>query len=206
MEAWLQKLDDQTPVDLVIANAGVTVNTAGTHGDLPLTTRKVFGINVTGAFNTVLPLLSRMRERHSGQIALMGSIAGYGPAYGMFAYAASKATLRIYAEGLRWLVFRDGVRVNALIPGFVRSPMTEKNNDAMPGLMDMGPCVEQLVQGLAEDRPLVQVGWWMTTMTWILNMVMPPDVREITARSNLSKLLRYHSARRNIFKEKKKAS
>jgi len=137
-----------------------------------------------------------MRERKSGQIGLMGSIAGYGPAYGMFAYAATKGALRIYAEGLRWLVYRDGVHVNALIPGFVRSNMTEKNRDPMPGLMEMDPCVEAIVKGLREDRPLVQVGWWMTTMSWLLVMVFPPDVRETLARSGIARLVKYHPVQR----------
>ena len=76
MAAFILKLDDASPVDLVIANAGVSEETAGVAADVVAATRTLYDVNVGGVFNTVLPLIPRMKERKRGQIAIMSSLAG----------------------------------------------------------------------------------------------------------------------------------
>ena len=72
MENWIAEADAISPLDLVIANAGIS------HGNLvdeetPEQIRAVFAVNLDGMLNTVLPALPRMRSRKRGQIALMSS-------------------------------------------------------------------------------------------------------------------------------------
>lgn len=61
MERFLFAVDRDAPVDLVIANAGVSESTCGLKHDLAAATRKLFAVNVDGVFNTLLPLLPRMQ-------------------------------------------------------------------------------------------------------------------------------------------------
>lgn len=117
MERWLHELDARRPVDLIIANAGVTENTTGTARDLVQAARKLFAVNVDGLLNTVLPLLPRMQERKYGQIALLSSIAGLGPLTSSAAYSATKAAVKTYGEALRRNVYRDNVFVTTICPG-----------------------------------------------------------------------------------------
>ncbi len=80
---------DARPLDLIIANAGVSSNTIGdSDGD---TARLIAEINVNGTMNTVAPLIDRLIERRQGQIAIMSSMAAFHGMPGAPAYAARKA-------------------------------------------------------------------------------------------------------------------
>jgi short-subunit dehydrogenase len=155
MAEWLTELDESHPVDLMIANAGVSEATAGCRNDPERAAQIVFPINMTGALNSVLPLLGPMRARKRGQIALMSSLAGFGPLTGSSSYSASKTALRIWGEALRTEIFCDGVRVNVVCPGFVDSPMTRVNTFSMPWLMDSDAAMDYIIQGLANDLPII---------------------------------------------------
>ena len=68
MLATPQKVDASTPVDLVIANAGIGESRTADPRDIAGTTQQLFDVNVQGVFNTVLPLLEPMRSRGHGQV------------------------------------------------------------------------------------------------------------------------------------------
>jgi len=69
--------DDAFPLDLVIANAGISAGT-GRGGETAIQARAIFAVNVNGVANTILPTISKMRPRGHGQIAIMSSLAGFG--------------------------------------------------------------------------------------------------------------------------------
>ncbi len=75
MARWVEGTDDDHPLDLVIANAGISAGTGG-QGEDEEQTRAIFAVNVEGVVNTVLPVIPRMRARAYGQIAVMSSVAG----------------------------------------------------------------------------------------------------------------------------------
>ena len=68
MRSWIEEVDEECPLDLVIANAGIA-----TPMDVSIDERmrRVFDVNVQGVFNTVHPALERMRKRGRGKIAIM---------------------------------------------------------------------------------------------------------------------------------------
>ena len=67
MEQWMLAADAKTPVDLIIANAGVSAGT-GIHGEGSDQVRHIFSTNIGGTINTIQPLLDVMVQRKSGQI------------------------------------------------------------------------------------------------------------------------------------------
>ncbi|MEE8258273.1 MAG: SDR family NAD(P)-dependent oxidoreductase, partial [Sphingomonadales bacterium] len=100
MAAFIVEVDKKTPLDLVIANAGIGVQ----HGDfktLDEAAKATFEVNVFGVFNTIHPALAVMKERGRGQIALVSSLAGYIGLPGAPIYSASKNAVRAYGESLR---------------------------------------------------------------------------------------------------------
>jgi len=158
MERFLLDFDQKNPVDLVIANAGVSMGTSGASKDLVASTRIIYQINVDGVFNTVLPLLQAMKDRRSGQIAIMSSVAGTGILPESAAYSSSKTAMRTWGEALRAMVYRDGVFVNVICPGFVESPMTDnagRTGTYMPLLVKMPDAIRRIVQGLESDEPVI---------------------------------------------------
>lgn len=98
MAAWSRALDAARPVDLLVANAGISIERGGAIGLDEAVTRRVFAINVEGVLNSVFPLLSEMHRRRAGQIAIMASLAGFVGLPGTPAHIRSKAALRVGAS------------------------------------------------------------------------------------------------------------
>ena len=117
--AWLTKFDDAHPVDLVIANAGVSIDKDNSSLDDFSIVRKTFAVNVDGVFNTVEPLIGRLMARRHGQLAVVSSLAGFiGLPYSA-SYNASKAAVRVWGESIRYVLKKSGIGVSVSCPGFV---------------------------------------------------------------------------------------
>ncbi|SLN48260.1 SDR family NAD(P)-dependent oxidoreductase [Oceanibacterium hippocampi] len=164
LKAWIEAVDHRAPVDLVIANAGTGLGLPK-PAELGEHTEAVFAINVQGVFDTVHPLVPRMAERRSGQIAIVSSIAGYFGIPGNLAYTASKAAVRNYGEGLRGYMARHGVGVSVISPGFVRSRLTARNRFPMPFLMDADRAAGIIRRGLARNRATIIFPLRMAALT-----------------------------------------
>ncbi len=90
LAAWIAAMDDAGPLDLVVANAGISGGSSGAaEGEAQA--RRIFAVNVDGTLATLYPALARMRRRGTGTIALMSSLAGFRGVPGAPAYTASKA-------------------------------------------------------------------------------------------------------------------
>jgi short-subunit dehydrogenase len=153
MERWIEDIDTRNPIDLVIANAGISGGTGGSMiGEGVEQARNIFDVNVTGIFNTIEPILPRMLARQSGQIALISSLAGFRGSPGAPAYSASKGAVKLYGEALRGSLADAGVKVNVVCPGFVRTRMTQANDFPMPFLMDREQAVQIIARGLSANK------------------------------------------------------
>lgn len=168
MNRWLNQVDAATPLDLVIANAGISAGTGSGSTDGGLFTgedetqvREIFAVNLHGVLNTVWPVITPMRARGKGQIAIVSSMAGFHGLPGAPAYAASKAVVRSYGEGLRGWLARDGVKVSVICPGFVESRITETNTFPMPFIMSAERAAEIIRRGLARNNGRIAFPWPM---------------------------------------------
>ncbi len=186
MAAWVTAADRRRPVDLVIANAGIS---GGTHGgsESAEQTRAVFAVNLDGVLNTTLPLVPRMIARQSGQIALISSLAGHRGFPGAPAYCGSKAAVKVWGESLRGELSPHGVKVNVVMPGFIKTHMTDVNDFPMPFLMSAERAAEIIRKGLAKDRARIAFPWPMATMAWFVAMLSPaildPLLRKLPKKS-----------------------
>ncbi|MAN80725.1 MAG: short-chain dehydrogenase [Rhodospirillaceae bacterium] len=172
MAAWITEADDKTPLDLVIANAGITNSTSGVP-EGPERTRRILAVNVDGVVNTVLPSLAAMDARDRGQIALIASIAGFRGLPTSSAYSASKAMVKTWGEGLRGERLKTGVRVNVVCPGWVESRITDANTFDMPLLMAADKAAAIIRRGLARDDARIVFPWQMHLAVWLL-AALPP--------------------------------
>lgn len=171
---WLLAFDKATPIDLVIANAGISASTApGTrHEGLEMTTRQV-RINLLGVLNTVEPLLPAMLARGRGGIAVISSVAGlrglpYSPGY-----SASKAGVRAYGEALRALVAPGGVKVTVVCPGFFDTPMTDRWQGPKPFFVSLDSAAARIRRGI--DRGARRVTFpWLLALGMRFADLMPP--------------------------------
>lgn len=151
-------------LDLVIANAGVSAGTGGTTEPAEQT-RRIFDINVTGVLNTALPAITAMAGQAPGadglrgRVAVVASIAAFVAAPGAPAYCAAKAAVQRWAEALDASERRRGIRLHAVCPGYVRTPMTARNAFAMPFLMDAEEAARRTLAGIARGRVRVAYPW-----------------------------------------------
>ena len=152
LAAWLTAFDDSHPVDLVIANAGISIDKDNSSLDDFAVIRKTLEVNVGGVLNTVELLLPRLIARKRGQVAVVSSLASFiGLPYSA-SYNASKACVRVWGESIRYVLKKDGVGVSVVCPGFVVSRITAQAPFPMPFLMSAARASVIIRRGLARNH------------------------------------------------------
>ena len=135
------------PLDLVVLNAG-------THAAMPVaefstaTFRQLVDTNLMGTVHGLEAIIPRLIARKAGRIAVVASLAGYRGLPTAAAYGATKAALTNMCEALRPELDKHGVVLQLINPGFVKTPLTDKNKFAMPFLMPVEDAVEAIMRGL----------------------------------------------------------
>lgn len=151
---WVAAADAAAPLDLAIANAGISGGTFG-GGEPVDQAGAIFATNVTGVVNTLQPAAERMAKRGRGQIAVVSSLAGFRGLPGAPAYSASKAAARAWGDAMRGRLRRRGVTVSVICPGFIRTPMTDVNQFAMPMLMEVDRAAALIRRRLARGHAMI---------------------------------------------------
>jgi short-subunit dehydrogenase len=172
MADWITKTDTNHPIDLVLANAGISAGSDASHGKARQQVRAIFDININGVLNTIHPAIECFQKRQRGQLALVSSIAGFRGLPSAPAYSASKACIKAYGEGLRGQLKHQGMEVSVICPGFVKSRITDANTFTMPFLMDAETAAIKIRRGLEVNRGRIVFPWPMHFIAW-LTMVLP---------------------------------
>lgn len=153
-EAWVRGAGR---LDLVIANAGISGGTGGATEPAEQVQR-IFATNVAGVLNTALPAIAAMAGQAPGagglrgRVAVVASIAAFVAAPGAPAYCASKAAVQRWAEALDATERARGIRLHAICPGYIRTPMTARNPFPMPWLMTPDQAARRTLDGIAAGR------------------------------------------------------
>ncbi|MCA3262940.1 MAG: SDR family NAD(P)-dependent oxidoreductase [Telmatospirillum sp.] len=144
--AWIEA--EIGPLALAVFNAGTHLPMgAADFAVAPF--RQLVEINLMGTVNVLAPTLAAMRARKSGHIAVVASVAGYSGLPTASAYGATKAALINMCEGLKLECDALGIKLQLVDPGFVRTPLTDKNDFPMPFLMELDDAIDAFVAGLA---------------------------------------------------------
>lgn len=156
LSQWIRSIDDAHPIDLAIANAGITAGTGmGRLREHPDIVRSVIATNLGGTINTIDPVVERMCMRGRGRIAVMGSIGALRGLPYCPAYSASKAAVHAYAEALRGALARQGVGVTIIAPGFVKTPFNDDIVCPKPLLMSDVRAARIIRSGLDRERAMI---------------------------------------------------
>lgn len=114
--------------------------------------RHVFEVNFFGCLAAIEAVTPDMMVAGRGRIAVISSVAGFRGLPRALAYGSSKAAMTHMAETLRLQLRRHGIIVQVVHPGFVRTPLTDKNDFPMPFLMEPDQAAARIVAGLQSDR------------------------------------------------------
>jgi short-subunit dehydrogenase len=174
VEAGTTCIGRQGLPDIVIASAGVSIGMdSAERGDLDVM-RDVLATNVTGMAATFHPFLQGMRERRSGTLVGIASVAAIRGLPGHGAYCASKAAVVAYCESLRGECRPFGVRVVTLLPGYVSTPLTAKNPYSMPFQMPAEAFAEQAHACIQAGRSYRVIPWQMGVVAKGLRLLPNP--------------------------------
>jgi short-subunit dehydrogenase len=114
--------------------------------------RELAELNLFGTVSCLAALLPRFIARRSGHIAIVASVAGYSGLPTASAYGMTKAGLINMAEALRPELSALGIKLQVVNPGFVRTPLTDRNEFPMPFLIEPEDAAAAIERGLAGGR------------------------------------------------------
>lgn len=155
--------------DIVIANAGVSHGTLTERPEDQQVFDTIIATNVNATVATFAPFIDSMKSQQ-GQRRLVGiaSVAGVRGLPGAGAYSASKAAVVCYCESLRLELKPHGIRVVTIAPGYIATPMTEKNSYPMPFLMPVERFAARAAACIAAGDSYRVIPWQMGVVAKLL--------------------------------------
>jgi short-subunit dehydrogenase len=166
MAEWIMRCESRMPLDLLLANAGLGGMAAlsGGAGETAAATARLFAVNLQGVANSVAPLLPAMIRRGTGQIAIIGSLAGMLGLPQSPSYSASKAAVATYGDALRRLAAPAGVAVSVVYPGFVNTPMSRGVPYRRLFLWDADRAARYIARRLSRGHGQIAFPWPMVAL------------------------------------------
>jgi len=178
LQRWLAEIASSGVPDLVIANAGINIKSGpNRQGESWAEVEALLDLNIKSTIALVNALVPAMRQRGNGQIALISSLAAF---YGLPvtpSYCASKAAIKAYGEAMRGWLARDGIKVNVVMPGYIKSAMCDEMPGPKPFLWQPEKAARFIAKGLQKNRPRISFPFPLNTGTWLLS-VLPPSLSQ----------------------------
>lgn len=183
LETFLLDMDSKIPIDLVIANAGVSSTLQSnwqqeTEEDIDM----VFATNLQGTINTINPLINNMIVRQKGQIVMMSSLAGLRGLPQSPSYCASKAAVRIYGQSLRSWLARYKIKVNVICPGYIKTDMSDRLTGPKPFLISSEKAARLIQRGLSKNKACIAFPWQLSVLTKLAYLLPAKPVDAILNR------------------------
>ena len=145
------RFKDIEGLDLLIFNAAISLPHSSnfpTFDDF----KKSFDINLLSIHAILESQLPKMQKRKRGKIVFISSLASIVASPTSIAYSSTKRALNSYAQSLRNLVKKDNIDVVNILPGFIKTDMTAKNNFYMPFLMDLDKGVDRIYNAIETSK------------------------------------------------------
>ena len=149
--------------DMVFIAHGALPSSQSNYEDI----EKNIKVNFLSIISLLMPIIAEMKENQSGQIAVIGSVAGERGRKSNYIYGAAKGALALYLQGLRQGLFKDNIQITTIKPGFISTPMTETMKQGI--LFISAPKAGRLIHHSIEKRKEVAYipGFWLLIMSII---------------------------------------
>jgi len=146
-----EKIKKIAAVDIVILNAGISI---GHSLDItPFSDfKRLYDVNLLANHAILEVLLPKFVEQKSGKIVFISSLASLISMPSAKAYSSSKRALNAYAESLRYKYKDNGIKVINILPGFIKSELTDKNNFKMPFLLSTEDGVSKIKNAIKKNK------------------------------------------------------
>ena len=134
-------------IDLCLFSTGIHDPDSEKHFNLN-TIRSIMEVNFFGTINSINSVYEYFKNKKDGHICIVSSVAGYRGLPAAGAYCSSKAALTSFCESLYFDLSRYNVNVSVVSPGFIKTPMTDKNSFHMPVLKSPEYAAEKIFKGI----------------------------------------------------------
>ena len=114
--------------------------------------KNVINVNFLGVIDCVKTVEDYFKNKKTGHISIVSSIAGYRGLPNSSGYGPSKAALTNFCESIYFDFKKFGVRVSVISPGFIKTPLTDKNEFPMPFLKSPDYAAEKIFNGLINSN------------------------------------------------------
>jgi short-subunit dehydrogenase len=165
------KIQQTAHIDTLILNAGVA---GGGFDPLNMETEKIarlFQINFFGSIAFIQEFIPQMVANGSGIVAVTSSLAGYRGMPKSAPYSSSKAALNTFMSSLRIDLLDTGIQVTVISPGFVKTPLTDKNDFYMPFMISAQKAAKIIAEGLESRKNEIhfpkRLSWPAKIARWI---------------------------------------
>ena len=164
-------------IDYVILNAGICE-----YVDLPAYDsdmfQRVIDTNFMGTVKGIEAFLPQMLERKSGHIIGITSSVASLPLPRAEAYGASKAAASYMLNSLRLALHHKGIKVSVVLPGFVESPMTDRNDFPMPFRISAESAADKILKGISKNKKEI---YFPGKFTWPLRFlgILPMGLQQL---------------------------
>ncbi len=169
------------PVVRAILNAGTYLRDTAPTFDVARF-RTQIEVNLIGTANCLAALLPGMIAARRGQIGVVASLAGLNGLPAAVTYSTTKAGLIAMCESLKFDLDRAGVAISAILPGFVKTPLTAKNDFPMPYLMEVEDAARALLAGLDSGRFIIAFPGGLAWPLRFLRLLPAPAYFALMAR------------------------
>jgi len=137
--------------DLILLNAAI-YEPMGLRKFSAAEAMRQMQVNYGGVVHLLEPIFARLVPEHRGHVGIVASVNGYVGLPMSAGYGPTKAALHNLAESLYPELERAGVKISLINPGFVKSPLTDKNDIYMPQLQETDQAVRKMLKGLSKQR------------------------------------------------------
>ena len=166
-------------VDLALIAYGTLPDQSACEQD-PETALREFSLNATATITMLLELAKHLAAQLSGTIAVITSVAGDRGRPSNYLYGSAKAAVSVFCEGLRVRMFRSGVHVIDIRPGFVDTPMTK--DLSLPRALVASPAAvaKRITTAIEKRKDVVYVPGFWALILWAIRSIPSPVFKRLS--------------------------
>ncbi|MBF13366.1 MAG: hypothetical protein CMF46_03270 [Legionellales bacterium] len=163
----LEAIDQTSPIDLLILNAGISQHTLGYHDDY-----QIFKTNLSANILAIQTILPNMLQRDSGKILVISSLVALIPTLpSANAYHISKQAIMRYTYSLAQLYRDSSVAIQCICPGFISTQMTQSHRFPMPGILSCDVAAQKIKQASSRTCPVISFPRLLYGLVYLLSFL-----------------------------------
>jgi short-subunit dehydrogenase len=170
MTSSIEKFSSNGSLDIIIANAGISDGRKPSTPDFKQG-KKIIETNVVGVLNTFAPAVDIFFKEGKGQLVAISSVAAFSGIPGSSFYCASKSAVFRLCESLTIDLKPKKIAVTTICPGFIKTPLTDKNGHDMPFIIEADVAAAKIANAIEKKKALLLFPWQMAILITFLNKI-----------------------------------